>query len=148
MARYLVIELEDNDSADKLREKIDNARAQGALYRVVGLFVQPRRVCTCATGPAQLGGMNFRKPSSKHGVGGGVVRGGKFGWWVCTACKRPRCGSHQLVNQLKGEELYEHWNADQPWEFVAEGLHIGPIWKKNLTRRVLGKIKTKKLKEK
>lgn len=137
MARYLVIEFEDNESADKLMAKINDARAGGALYRVVGLFVKPRRFCTCPDGPASLGGASYRKPMAKNGWRG-VDRGLKFGWWVCSSCNRPPMRAHQLVNQLIGDQLYKGFDEGN-YEYCVDGLSIGPIHKRNITRLKLKK---------
>ena len=142
MARYLVIEFESNESAERLMQRIDDARAQGALYRVVGLFVKPRNLCHCGTGPAELGGLNYRKPSTKHGMGGGIVYGKKYGWWVCTECKRPRRGGHQLINQLSGEQIYEAPGED-PIEMVVTNLSIYGAKRGQYPRRALESLKKK-----
>jgi hypothetical protein len=143
MARYLVIEFEDNASAEKLMAKIDDARAQGALYRVVGLFVKPRNYCECPSGPAETGGMNHRKDSAK--ARGGIAYGRKYGWWVCTVCKRPRKAGHQLVNQLAGTELYESTEVGD-YEMLVTNLSVYAAPKKNLTRKLAGKLRKKEKK--
>lgn len=136
MARYLVLEFEDNESALKLKQKIDDARAGGAMYRVVGLFIKPRRLCTCP----RPQGTRYKLPMHERGL--------KFGWWVCPDCNRPRMGSHQLVNQLKGDDLYEGFDEGD-YEFCTDGLSIGPIHKKHLMDRlpILSKKGRKALKK-
>lgn len=82
MARYLLIEFDDNDSADRMRAQIDNAEANGKHFRVVGLFSKPSALCSCPT----------RNDQS--------VRGVKFGWWLCPDCRRPKSGSPQTLSNM------------------------------------------------
>jgi hypothetical protein len=92
--RYLLIEFDDAATATILREQINAATRKGKKFRVVGLFIRPSRACQC--GPSH----DIRHADQ-------VKRGGKFGWWVCTRCNRPRMGDHQLNNQLAPNEILE-----------------------------------------
>jgi len=83
MARYVLLEFQDDNTAEKFMDKIALAKGK---FRVVGLFVKPRRWCVCT--PAS----GYHKNQ--------IVRGVKYGWWVCIVCKRPRKGGHQLTNIL------------------------------------------------
>lgn len=105
MARYVVLEFDDNADAeafvDSVRANCAAERKQGLSFskRVVGIFVKPGRTCICWDGKWT----NYGDKNRQHGI----ARGEKFGWWVCTKCNRPRAAGHQLVNQLKPSECYE-----------------------------------------
>lgn len=87
MPRYLLIEVDSNASADRMRAQIDTAELAGKGMRVVAVFSKAAQVCECEV-PA------------KHSV-----RGAKFGWWLCPQCRRPRSGSAQtLTNMMDDEE--------------------------------------------
>lgn len=87
MPRYLLVELDDNAAADRMRAQIDAATEAGKGMRVVGVFSKPSTLCGCET----------RSEKS--------VRGSKFGWWLCPECRRPKAGSPQtLANMLDDEE--------------------------------------------
>lgn len=87
-ARYLLIEFDDEASSTHLREQIDNATQKGRKFRIVGLFGRPNdKTCQCS----------FTKGERSRDR---IARGGKLGWWVCTTCKLPRLGDHQLLNLL------------------------------------------------
>lgn len=132
MARYVVIEVSDNQVADQLVEKISKQTKQGSPLRVVGIFVKPGRTCHCANSRYA----NYREDREKHGFSGGVERGEKFGWWVCTKCGKPRKAGHTLVNQLLPSETYEERNpVDPESEFTVDGLGIGSIFQANIRRK-------------
>lgn len=83
MARYLLIEFDDNASADALRAQIDDAEENGRRFRVVAMFSKATVLCTCPVRSDKL------------------VHGAKFRWWLCPECRRPKSGSGQtLVNML------------------------------------------------
>lgn len=79
MGRYLLLEFDDNDSADRMRAQIDNAEANGKAFRVIGVWGKPARLCDCAV----------RSESS--------LKGSRWGWWVCPVCRRPKAGSPQSM---------------------------------------------------
>lgn len=80
MARYLLIEVDDNASAERLRAQIDNADKP---IRVVGMFSKATQLCECTV------------RSNKS------VRGAKFGWRLCPECRKPKtAGSQVLYNML------------------------------------------------
>ena len=131
MARYIVVEVEDNVAAQELvdslmRKTPDNIRA-GKLMRVVGIFVRPGRTCECLD--AQT--VNYRDPTKEKNAAG-VTRGEKFGWWVCSRCGKPRKGGHQLVNQIVASDVHEMSTGG--WEFTVTGLQVGMIHKRNIIR--------------
>lgn len=131
MARYIVLEIGSNAEADKLIQQFAKLTKKGAKLRVVGLFAKPGRTCHC--GNSQYA--NYREDAAKHGFSGGVERGEKFGWWVCTRCNKPRKAGHFLVNLLKPSETYEEQErVDPEWEFTVDGLGVGSIHKKQIDR--------------
>lgn len=116
MARYVVIEFENNDAAEKLIEQLNHASKRGALYRVVGLFVKPRNICKCDGRRST----NYQRAKSGHS---GVLYGRKYGWWVCTGCNRPRQAGHQLVNQLQGDTMFPD-TGKEDHEMIVTNLDI------------------------
>lgn len=90
--RYLLIEFDDEASASSLRAQIDNATKKGKRFRVVGLFARPGTSCICLITQGQ------RAKDI-------VQRGGKFGWWLCKTCGKPRLGDHQLKNLITPPEI-------------------------------------------
>lgn len=86
MARYLLIEVDNNDAADNFRarvEQFDPARG----IRIAGMFGVPTQWCTCH--PTE----DYHKNE--------IVRGKKLGWWVHRICRRARPGTHNLENLIK-----------------------------------------------
>lgn len=136
MARYIVIEVEDNQVAENLIAAFNEKTRAGWAARVVGLFVKPGATCACQSlyneGAARG---NYRENKAKHGWSGGVERGEKFGWWVCTVCNKPRKAGHTLVNQLLASQTFSELSPRDPdWEFTVDGLGIGSIHKANIDR--------------
>lgn len=131
MARYIVIEVSDNKVAESLLERVNQQTKRGALFRVVGVFVKPGRTCSCVNRYHA----NYREDGAKHGWSGGVERGEKFGWWVCTNCHKPRKAGHQLNNQMSMNEMFSELNPlDPEWEFNVTGLDITSINQANIDR--------------
>lgn len=91
MPHYLLIEFDEVEQCNTLRERIDNASKKGKALRVIGLFRSPKSWCTCPI------------PTGYHK--GEIVRGGRFGWWIHLACKKARMGSHHLENLLELSEV-------------------------------------------
>ena len=82
MSKYVLVEFEDNEAADKLVAQITKRADDGATFRIAGVYQRPNAWCGC---PFQIAGET--RP---------VARGKKFGWWICQWCKKPRPGTHQL----------------------------------------------------
>jgi hypothetical protein len=97
MARYLVIEFDEDAQADALCARINAATAAGKKYRVVGLFARPSRWCGC---PRPAG---VYKPKK-------LFQGSKYGWWTCPDCRRARLGDHQPTNLVPEPE--EPWTGE------------------------------------
>ena len=156
MARLVVVEFQDNVEAIAFIKELDSSnsanRREGHSFRrrVVGVFIPPGARCGC--GDWNLA--NIRNPDKAGNNGAGIVRGEKFGWWVCTRCKKPRMGSHTLVNQMTLSETYEGPTHEQPagtgtaacaYEVQIDSLGIAGIAKKNIDRPK--KLRRKKAKK-
>ena len=103
MARYLLVEFDDNSTANALRAQIDSAEAAGKGFRVVGMFSKPTALCGCPT----------RSDRS--------VKGAKFGWWLCLECRRPKSGVEQTLWNMLDDE-------GTPAKYLE--MHIGVRWYK------------------
>lgn len=92
--RYLLIEFEDEASASTLRAQIDKASQAGKPFRVIGLFAKPGPTfCRCGKWTTDRSG------AAKTKVGK------KFGWVLCTDCKKPAPIISFLRNLIKPEEI-------------------------------------------
>lgn len=94
-SRYLLIEFDDEASANKLRAQIDNATRAGKRFRVVGLFAKPTSYCACD--PQQQITTKTHESSLK--------RGHRLGWWMCQVCNRPAQNNGALKNLLKPRDI-------------------------------------------
>lgn len=116
MARYILVEVDDNATANRLRAQIDKAgEAKG--MRVVGMFRKATQMCECP----------IRSEKS--------VLGSRFMWWLCPQCLKPKSGSHQtLRNMLDWDRLPRgirhytimlsvRWVWDKTTERVATYVH-------------------------
>jgi len=93
-SRYLLIEFDDEATATRLREQIDNASRAGKAFRVVGLFAKPGpNFCRCGTWTTDRGNVS----SLKYGR--------KFGWQVCKTCRRPAPIISFLKNLIQADEI-------------------------------------------
>jgi hypothetical protein len=70
MARYVVLEFEHNEDADMFTQDMLHDGES-----VVGVFAKPTQFCKCKGGKGRI-----------HAY----TRGRKFGWWVCSTCKKPQ----------------------------------------------------------
>lgn len=82
MGRYLLVEFDDNDSANRMRAQIDAAEAKGRAFRVVGMYTKPSTLCEC------------------ENRSGKSVKGAKFRWYLCESCRRPKPGSPQILPNI------------------------------------------------
>ena len=94
MARYLVLEIANNEEAEALVSDFNKATRSGSTKnRVVGLFAPPRIfACRCGAVDAK-----YRKTKAE--------RGAKYGWWLCGDCNKPRAGGHNLNNLIPMAEV-------------------------------------------
>lgn len=118
MARYLLIEFDDNDSADRMRAQIDTAEANGKNFRVAGMFTPPTRWCVCP----ESGGYHKEE----------VVRGGKLGWWVHIACRRARKGTHQLTNLILPSQ--RGYGIDTGYVCLVDSVSIAEVPVQNIRK--------------
>jgi len=86
LARYVLVEFSDDSTANAFCKRISEATANGQKFRLAGLFAKPQKWCECTPS------FGYQKNQ--------VVMGGKYGWWVCSVCRRPRLGNHQPHNIL------------------------------------------------
>ena len=96
-SRYLIIEFDEEASATKLKAQIDAATRAGKKFRVVGLFAKPTNYCQCDP--------TLHVTTKTHETI--LKRGKKFGWWVCTICKRPSSYLGGLQNLLKPRDIID-----------------------------------------
>lgn len=101
MARYVLLEFDDNADAEALVEAIDagivisHEKRSFLKPRLRGLWMKPTQFCEC-----KGKGKNTRS----------FTRGTKYGLWVHSACKKP----------TRGWGLGEHW-------FVSLGRNLLPV---------------------
>lgn len=94
-SRYLLIEFDSEEQALNLKEKIDASSRAGRPFRVVGLFAKPTKYCECGVG-------NWTTTKARVSP---TKRGRKFGWEVCTNCRRPTHATSGLVNLVKPRDI-------------------------------------------
>jgi len=116
MARYLLIEISDNDDADAFVEAL---RVQNILFG---------KKSQAEEGELSWNHLEGAKPSAMWGKptlfcecpdSVGSAKTAKMGWYVHPACARPRKGQHQTPKDLLHPELepqqrpfYLHFYAD------------------------------------
>jgi hypothetical protein len=121
MARYILVEVNDNETAGDLVAALQidgemhfyhklQATPEDREYtvksvaaKVVGLFAKPVKFCDCPN------------PGDKQ------VRGAKFGWWVHAVCGKPMKGHCQHPRNLIEPDGYkppreERWGYLGIWE--------------------------------
>lgn len=112
--RFLLIEFEDENTAEALRAQIDSASLRGKKYRVVGMFSRP--------GPTFCGCGNW---ITSRGTSAKVKRGAKFGWSVCLICKKPVPVMSFLKNLILPHQVIDapqHTIAGQSMGFYTYGM--------------------------
>lgn len=107
MARYVLVEFDDDRTADAFKDKIDKATDAGKNYRVAGIYFRPTRWCEC--------------PVSEGYAKNQIALGSKYGLWNCVVCRRPRKGTHEPRNLLP---LSEQRLSDADWSFRAATINI------------------------
>jgi hypothetical protein len=114
MAKYLLFEFDDDQLADDRLESLKEHGPPG--LRVVAVWKKPTLFCDCP--PDQQG-------KSK--------RGAKYGWYICTTCKKCRPGFQCPVNLLhppdlpiqKRDEFMTRWEGPDPENHHKDpSLHI------------------------
>lgn len=104
MAKYVLVAFEDDARADEFVRRFtedveENARdTRSNIYAYVrGMWKKPTKFCECS-----ISGVGIKKR--------GFTRGRKYGWWVCSQCKRPTVGFGRG----------DHW-------FLALGRNLLPV---------------------
>jgi hypothetical protein len=113
--RFLLIEFDDEATATHLREQIDVASRKGKGFRVVGLFARPGNFCKCPS----------RVWITERGKAAKVKRGAKFGWSVCTDCKRPLPVMSFLKNLIAPEDIIRPPRYDIVSNDSAKAIPVG-----------------------
>lgn len=103
MAKYVILAFDSDDEADKF---VEETQAQRAVWTgddvhnvtelscdVRGVFRKPTKFCSCTSVKSR-----------------GFSRGAKYGWWVCSQCKKPTVG----------------WGRGDHW-FLALGKNLLPV---------------------
>jgi len=90
MARYVVLEFDNDDEADGflsafgITVSIGEVVSKDDSCRAIGVYQKPTQFCECVT----------RDDKS--------VRGAKHGWWLCAKCAKPKRGNMQHpLNKLR-----------------------------------------------
>lgn len=105
--RYLLVEFDSKEKAEKLMQQINAAAHEGKGFRVVGLFAKPGPdFCRC--GPKNWIASRVRAKRTK--------RGPKFGWEVCLDCKKPVPVMNFLRNLLSPEDIIDPTTDDAEYE--------------------------------
>lgn len=105
--RYLLVEFDSKEQAEKLMQQINAATRGGKPFRVVGLFAKPGPdFCRC-------GSDNWISSRTR---GGRTKRGPKFGWQVCLDCKKPVPVMNFLKNLLSPEDIISPTVDDAVYE--------------------------------
>lgn len=116
MARYILVEVDSNATADRMRAQIDNA-GEGKGIRVVGMFTKATKLCECTTAAVH--------PLHKSVI---TVRGAKFGWFLCPQCRLPKSGHSQT--------LYNMLDPRKGTSMAYKIAHIGVSWILDSTGKV------------
>lgn len=90
MARYLLVQVDQNDRAEALRLKLDAIPG----IETIAVFGKPTQFCEC------------EYPGERS------IRGRKFGWWCCSNCSKPHRDSIQptIRNILDRPDLPAQYN--------------------------------------
>lgn len=101
--RYLLIEFDDEASANTLRARIDEATKRGKKYRVVGLFAKPGPdFCRCGEElPYDVHTFERGRKYIESRVGK------RLGWRVCLECRKPLPQANFLRNLVKPNEIID-----------------------------------------
>jgi hypothetical protein len=78
--KYIVIEVDDDSVEGVIEYDLQ-------IFNVVGIFKAPTAFCDNTDG---------------HRGKNGFTRGKKYGWWVCTTCKKPTKAWSENLNAVLG----------------------------------------------
>lgn len=115
MPRVVMLEFSDNDEANEFVRSHNDPNEQFTIAAVVAM-PKSNFVCRCATPDPQA--RRRRGNSAKNRA---WSRGKRYGWWLCTACRRPSKAivRHFITNLLAG-------NNDLLPEILGEGDPVSP----------------------
>jgi hypothetical protein len=116
MARYVLVEVDDLATAERLRAQIDKASIAGKPMRIAGLFAAPTSWCSC--------------PKSEGYHKNEVVRGSKLGWWVHRVCRKARPGTHNLANLITVTD--RDFGVESGRVHVVHTLQVAEVPRQNL----------------
>lgn len=128
MARYLLVEVDSNSTAERLMRQINRADAAKGM-RVIAAFRKPTQLCECTP----------ERPNHLHTAPDCVI-GDRFRWWICKQCRKPRAGMGQtLWNML--DELNPLTGAyDQKVDTRHRHIHLGVQWVLNTAGEVRTRV--------
>lgn len=102
MGKYILIEFDSDEAAERLCAQVNAASAKGKPFRLAGIFQRPpRKRCECGT---RIG--EFRRGNRKDLV---VKRHKRTGLYYCTVCKRVRKGWLSPRNLIDDPDLPQNW---------------------------------------
>lgn len=110
MARYLLIEVDDDRRATKLVEQFVALDQAGKGVRAIGLYGKPTQFCGC---PPELPKPGTPRTPPK------TLRGRKMGWYVHDKCRKPKPGYQSPTNLLFPDDKGKHYETI--WLNTAEG---------------------------
>jgi hypothetical protein len=97
MGRYILLEFDDDDQAEKFGSKIIAAHARGARFSIIGIFQKPpTKRCECLNRSTEPKNTENRRHK-------------KTGFWYCSRCKRVRPGWQSPRNFLDDPALTPNW---------------------------------------
>lgn len=108
MGKYVLIEFDNDEQADRLCAQINTAQANGKALRLAGIFHKPpKKRCECVgvTQTTQMGRDRNNRVVARHKT---------TGFWYCRKCKRVRKGWQSPRNLLDDPNL--------PSNFFSKGL--------------------------
>lgn len=126
MARYLLIEVDSNSTADRLRAQIDSAGSTKGM-RVVGMFRRPTQLCDCKT---------IERPNHLS-TAPDTVLGDKFRWWICKVCRKPRAGMGQTLWNMLDEVDEATGEYTRKPDTRNRQIHLGVRWALDAAGRVI-----------
>lgn len=101
MGKYILVEFDTDDSAERLCAQINTATDKGRPFRIAGIFQKPpTKRCEC-----QGVGTTSMKKGARKRSDTVIKRHKKTGFYYCTVCKRVRKGWQSPRNQLDPETL-------------------------------------------
>lgn len=108
MGKYVLIEFDSDEAAERLCAQINTAQANGKPFRLAGVFHKPpKKRCECI-------GVNQTTQNGRDRNNRVVKRHKATGFYYCTRCKRVRKGWQSPQNLLDDPNL--------PANFFSKGL--------------------------